>query len=302
MIVRVAGMQSSFYLFVCHHFRSLPEGNLGPVKDESVSENQGDVFELVMGSYDEVSALRQIEKRVREVAAAFDIEAIEGFVEKKDMSFLGQGAGNVGALLLAARELIDLTMGKAAKIHCFDCFGCFLSIDGTEATEVPEVGKSSHRHDIADADGEVALVSVDLREVGDFPSRLVHRTFSPEEGAGLGREESGEESDQGAFACPVGAEKGQPLAAVDREGDVAQGLLVPVLEGNIVEIELMVDVVHDGSSQVKEISSVTSPRPQMVWKRPGRPSGSRRICVAVSGVSSGQTMKTVRITSFPSGK
>lgn len=235
------------------------------------------------------------------MAAALDVEPIEGFIEKKNMSFLSQGPGNVGALLLATRELIDLMIGNAAKIHCFNRFGRFCAIDGPKATEMPEVGKASHRHNIADADGEVALVSVDLREVGDFSSGLVHRTFSPEEGPGLGGEESGEEADQRAFACPVRAEKGEPLAAVDREGNGAQGLFVPVVEGNIGKIELVVCVVHDGSSQVKKISSVTSPRPQMVWDRPWRPSGSKRTWVAVSGVSSGQTMETLRITSFPLG-
>ena len=60
--MRVARVQGSLHVLVHHHLGGLSEGNLGVVEDESVSEDLGDVFELVMGSNDEVSALRQIEQ------------------------------------------------------------------------------------------------------------------------------------------------------------------------------------------------------------------------------------------------
>ena len=102
------------------------------------------------------------------MATAFDVETVEGFVEKKDVSFLRQSTGDKGALLLAAGKLVDLAVCNVAKIHRGDGLLGFFLIDFFEPAEVADVGETSHCDDIADPNGKVALMAIDLGKVGDL--------------------------------------------------------------------------------------------------------------------------------------
>ena len=84
------------------------------------------------------------------------------------MGFLGEGPRDVSALLLATGELVDLPVGDILQFHGGNGFVCFLLVDFSEASEVAEVREASHRDDIANADGEVPLVLIDLGKVSDF--------------------------------------------------------------------------------------------------------------------------------------
>ena len=151
------------------------------------------------------------------MAAAFDIESIERLVEEEDVGLLGKGAGDEGSLLLAAGELVDLPVGNIAEIHGGDGFLGFFLIDFFKTLEVSDVGKASHRDDIAHPDGEVALVMVGLGKIGYFFSEGCEWLLAPVECSVLRGEESGEEADERGFACAIGAKESEPLAAVGGE-------------------------------------------------------------------------------------
>lgn len=172
-------MKGRLHAFVSHHLAGRSKGHLATIENEGVRENLGDVFQLMMGSHDQMAAAGEFEKRVSKMGPAFDIETIEWFVEEKDVSFLGQGAGNEGSLLLAARELVDLPVGNPPEVHGLKCLIGFFLINLPEATEMTEMGKTSHGHDIANADGKMTLVLIDLGKVGDLPSGPGERMTAP---------------------------------------------------------------------------------------------------------------------------
>lgn len=257
-------MKGFFDGLASHDLDGLAERDLLLVEDEGVGEDLRHAFELVMGSDDEVAAVGQVDKGIGEMTTAFDIESVEGFIEKKDMSFLGEGPGDEGALLLAAGELIDLAMGDVAEVHGRDGFFGFFAIYFVEAFKMAEMGEASHCHDIADPNREMALMAIDLGEVGDFASCFRDGIFPPLDGSGLLREKPGEKSDEGAFARSVWTEEGKALTAVSREDNIAQSHLGAVVIADSGEIELVVFVLHGSGSQVNSTSSVTSISPQRV--------------------------------------
>ena len=198
------------------------------------------------------------------MAATFDVESVERFVEKKDVGFLGECPGDVGALLLAAGKLVDLAIGNVAKIHGGNGILGFIPVDFPEAFEVSEVGETPHRDDVSNPDGEMTLMLVDLRKVSDFASSFGNRILTPVDDTGLLLEKTGQESNEGAFSCAVWSQKGEALTAVGREFDLAEGFLHSVAIAYSCQVELMVLVAHGYSSQVKVSSSVAFPRPQRV--------------------------------------
>jgi hypothetical protein len=214
MRVGVAGMKGLFDGIAFHDFGGFSKGDLFLIEDESVGENLGHAFQLVVRSDDEVAAVGEINERVGEVAAAFDIESVEGFIEKEDVGFLGEGPGDEGSLLLTAGELVDLAVGNVTEIHGGDGFFGFGAINFTEALEMSEVREATHCYDVAHPDREVALMAIDLGKVSDFTTCLRDGIFTPLNGAGLLFEEPGEESDEGAFSGAIWAEESKTLPAV----------------------------------------------------------------------------------------
>lgn len=105
-----------------HDFGGRAKGDLLLIEDEGVREDFSHAFELVMGSDDEVPAFGEVDEAVGKMAAAFDIESVEGFIEQENVSFLGEGAGDVSALLLSAGELVDLAVSDVAEVHGGDRF------------------------------------------------------------------------------------------------------------------------------------------------------------------------------------
>lgn len=304
MSVGVAGVKSLADGLAHHDLGSGAEGDLLLVEDEGVGEDFGHAFELMMRGDDEVSTFGEVDEAVGKVAAAFDVETVKGFIEKKDVGLLGEGAGDVSSLLLAAGELVDLAVGDVAEVHDGDGFFGLFAVNLSEAFKVAEVWEAAHRDDVADSDREVALVLIHLGEVGDFASRFGDRVFTPVDDAGLLFEQSGEEPNEGAFSGTVWAEEGETLAAVDGEVNFTEGGLGSVTEPDAGEVELMmlVSVAHGCFSQVKVTSSVTSPKPQRVWSRSSSPSGRRVRMAADSGVFSGQVTETRRVTFWSRGK
>lgn len=254
MLDRIAG----------HDLGSGPEGDLLLIKHKSVGEDLGDAFQLVVGGDDEMAGFRQIEKAVGEMAAAFDIESVKRFVEKKNVGFLREGAGDESTLLLSAGKLIDLAVGNVAELHRCDGLLGFFAVDFFEATEMTDVWKATHRDNITNANGKVALMVIDLRKVSDFLAEGGERLLPPVELSFLRREKTSEQSDEGAFARAVGTEEGEALTTMSGEGDVAESFFGAVAEADIFQIELVMFVAHFSTSHWQVNVSVASTVPQRV--------------------------------------
>lgn len=159
--------------------------------------------------------MSEFNEGVGEVAAAFDIETVKRLIKEEDVGLLCQGAGDEGALLLTAGELVDLTIGNFTKVHGRDGFLGLGSVDISKAFEVPKVRKTPHRNDVTDANGEVSLVTINLGKIGDLPPGVGDGLLAPLNGAGLLFQEPGEEFDESAFTGAVRAEKSEALTAMN---------------------------------------------------------------------------------------
>ena len=73
-------MKGFFYRIAFHDFGGFSKGDLFLVEHEGVSEDLGHAFELMVGGDDEMAAVGKFDERVGEVAAAFDIEAVEWLI------------------------------------------------------------------------------------------------------------------------------------------------------------------------------------------------------------------------------
>jgi len=221
MIVGMTGVKGLSHGLAHHDFGCRAEGNLLLIQDEGVRENFSHAFELVMGGDDEVPAFGEVDEAVGKMAAAFDIESVEGFIEQENMSFLGEGAGDVSALLLSAGELINLAVRDVAEFHSGNRFFGFLRIYFSETLQMSEVWKASHRDNIANANWKVALMLINLREIGNFTTGLGEGCFAAVDGAVLMFEQAGEKADESAFSCSIGTEKSKSLSAMNREIDLS---------------------------------------------------------------------------------
>ena len=114
------------------------------------------------------------------MAAAFDVEAVERFVEEKDVSFLSERAGDVSSLLLAAGELVDLAIGNVFQLHRGERGFALLLVDFAKAFEMTQMRKASHLDDVAYPEREVLLMLIDLWKVSDFAAGLCQWCASPE--------------------------------------------------------------------------------------------------------------------------
>lgn len=86
------------------------EGDGEVVEEEGLVEEGGGGAEVVMGGDDEAAFLGEFVDEGTEGLGGGLVEAGEGLVEEEDVGFLRDGAGEEGALLLAAGEFVDLAM------------------------------------------------------------------------------------------------------------------------------------------------------------------------------------------------
>ena len=175
----VAGVKDVFHGVTDHDFWSGPEGDLFLVEDEGVGEDVCHAFELMMRGDDEVAGFAEVDEAIGEMAAALDVEPVKRFIEEKDVGFLGECAGDVGALLLPAAELVNLAVGDLAQFHASDRLLGLFFVNFPKAAEVAEVWVAAHCDDVADAEWEVALVLIDLREVGNLSAGFRDGVLSP---------------------------------------------------------------------------------------------------------------------------
>lgn len=187
----MTGVQGFLDSIAGHHGAGFPESDLLAIKDKSMGENFCHTLKLMVRSDDKVSGRGEFDKAIGKMAPALNVEPVEWFVQQENMGFLSKSSGDEGPLLLASRELVDLAVCEALEIHGGDGFLDFLVVDFSESPKVSQMWKATHRDDITNPDRKVALVPVDLRKVGDFPSVFGQIALPPLEAAALLFQEAG---------------------------------------------------------------------------------------------------------------
>ena len=164
-------------------------------------------------------------------AASALVEAGEGLVEEGQGGAQGEGAGEVGALRLAAGE----TGGGAVE----------QAVDAAGGRRLGEAGAALRRGEAAQAQGEVEVGAQGaaqedrlLEGVGDGGAGVGGGLPPDEDATGAGPFEAGEKAEEGRLARAVRAEKGRNAALGEAQvGHVEHGAIA-VRELHAVEARL----------------------------------------------------------------
>jgi hypothetical protein len=168
--------------------------------------------EVVGGEHHGLALRGEAAHRGPEAVAGLDVEPNRRLVEHKQLRIADQRKGETRALHLATGELLRALFGEAEDSR---------ELEHVTNTERPGIQRRHHGHQLAH------------REAADQGPRLQHRAnlargdrlvrVGPEarDGAGVGLREAEQHVQGGRLACPVGAEQGNGLAALDRQVDPA---------------------------------------------------------------------------------
>ena len=133
-------------------------------------------------------------------------------------------------LLLTARESSERRIGVAAGADGLDRPLDALVLGCREAGRAPPMTVETEAHEIAAAQGELAVEDALLRDVADPRAHLGGQPAVDRDRAGARLEQAEEDADERRLARPVRAEHGEQLAALEREAQVAPQHAVPEAE------------------------------------------------------------------------
>ncbi len=165
------------------------------------------------------------------------VDGGEGFVHEIDAGVLDEGAGEEGALLLAAGELADLAVGEVLHADLFEGVHGGLAFALPGAANPAEAAVEAHGYDVEYGGGEVPVDAAALGDVADEAADLfVGLAVEPDCAGGAGDEFEGG-LDEGAFAGAVGADYGHEDALGHAQVDVPDGGFAVVGDGEVVDLK-----------------------------------------------------------------
>ncbi len=166
------------------------------------------------------------------VVGGGDVEVGEGLVEEEEFGVGLEDAGEGGALAHALRVLADgagevgvEADGAEGHLGGADAGAAAVAVEGGEVVEVLHGGELVVEH------GRVA-------HVGDAAALLVGAFAEDGDGAASGRDEAGDDAEEGGFAGAVFAEDDGAGSGGEGRGDVAEGGEGAVDLGDGVELRL----------------------------------------------------------------
>jgi hypothetical protein len=206
-------------------------------EEEFVGEGGGEVEVVAGGEDGKVLFLGELTEELPEVVLVAEVEEGAGFVEEENAGFLGEGAGEEGALALAAGELVHGAGEEVGEVEAVGGVAEDGKVTGGFEAEGLEVGGAAGAEDLGD--GLAFVVGGGLGEVGDGSGEVFGAVSA--EGAGVerrlsrgGGEEAEEEFEEGGFAGAVGAEEDGDAAGGEGDGDVGED----VVGGGVGEAEV----------------------------------------------------------------
>src|SRR5205823_3526711 len=122
-------------------------------------------------------------------------------------------------LLLAAGEPADRRVRVLARAHARECAVDTRAAGGIEPADAPAMAVEPEAHEIAGAQGEVAVERALLRHVADAVTALARRAAVDEHPSRRRLEQAEEDPDQRRLAGAVRAEHGEELARLEIEAE-----------------------------------------------------------------------------------
>ena len=232
------------------------EADEGAVHEENGVEEFGHGFEVVMADKEEAAVGGEVGHDLSQHALGGFVEAGEGFVEQEDMGLLREGAGDVGALALAAAELEETAVLEVLEVEGGDGGIDNLIVERAPGAAFAEVRVAAEFDEAADGEGEGGVDGVGLGEVGNFVAAGAHGLPMPGNGAGMEGDEAGDAFEEGAFAGAVRPEEADAVAAADGKADIAQGRNPSVGDGEIADFQQVPGVGSVGFPQLADASQI----------------------------------------------
>ena len=148
------------------------------------------------------------------------VEADQGLIEEQQVGFLGEGAGDQHAPLLAAGELADLAASEVGKLDLFQCGRHGLAVGVAGAAQEADAAIAAHHDDIADSSGKVPIDDLRLGRVADATADRSDGLAEELDAAAPGFEQAEERLDQGGLSGAVrpGEADERALGQVEAEG------------------------------------------------------------------------------------
>lgn len=204
------------------------------IEHEDVVEVAGSGLQVVMDDDDGLSCIAQFGEEFDNGLFGGGIDADEGFVHEIDVGVLGEGAGDEGALLLAAGEFADLALCEIGHAGLFEGGMGALAMGFSGSAEPAEAVVGTHQDDVENGDGEVPVDGLALRDVTDTSEHLVEGFVEDFDPAVIRRNGAHDGFDEGGFPSTVGADESGEGAGVDFHIDAVKHGLAIVGYGEVV--------------------------------------------------------------------
>ena len=164
------------------------------------------------------------------------VQVVQRLVQQDVVGVLGQHHGDIGALTLTAGELVEVPVLQLGEVEEVDGLGDVLLVLDVQATVRMRVASETDQLAHRQAGDEVVLLPQDGQFLGDLPGRgPEHVLASDGDGAGVRLLEASDHGEQGGLAGAVGADECRHATGGDVEADGADGDLVAVGPGDVVE-------------------------------------------------------------------
>src|SRR5690606_23622044 len=133
-------------------------------EDEPVKGGR-DGGEVVMDDKAGLAPLAECTEQIDDGLFGCGIDLGVGFIQEVEVGILHESAGEEDPLLLAARELADLSKGEMADSDLLEGIHGAFGFGLADAAEPPETAVGSHRDDIERIDGKIPVNTLPLRDI-----------------------------------------------------------------------------------------------------------------------------------------
>ena len=156
------------------------------------------------------------------------VHPLKWLIHKVDLRVLHQGAGQKGALLLAAGKLGNLAVGIVGHAHLGQRGQRGLAFARAGAAEPAQRAVAPHHHHIQHTGGEVPVHAATLGDIAHQVALIAVGTARDQHLPGGDRQQPQNRLDQRSLACAVGADNRHQRAGGDGQVHVPQRRAVAI--------------------------------------------------------------------------